>query len=342
MMSAENKRSAEKIPDDLQQAIDQLASRRTEELGGLRLMHTLSHAMLQMETRRLANKLGKGHPRVKRLETQLKRNTQLTQDLRGEEEFASIQVPHIEDEDVLIQGRILDENKRGIAGLKVTVEKRANTPLEYIEPALTDMRGYYELHLKSDIVEKEGGSGYLTIRSSAGKFLHKETEKITIASGVRHYAEAEVARKKVPQPAPQKPAKAKRTKKPAPEKDEWQVKGLVVDQAGKPVSGVMVTAHDKDIKFDDALGAGLTNKKGEFSIRYNVREFREGKETGPDLYLRVMDTQGKLLHSTQENVRKDASSEEIYKIVLKDSDEAKEDPDKTVVSRRNKKDDQKS
>ena len=104
-----------------------------------------------------------------------------------------------------------------------------------------------------------------------------------------------------------------------------------------PLAGAMVSAFDKDIKIDDAIGSALTNAKGRFKIVYTPQEFREGKEPGPDLYLEIRDPQGKPIHSTIDKVRENASPEETYNIVLKGEDQV--DPDKTIPTKRRKKKD---
>ncbi len=330
-MSAEKKSNSGTIPEDLQQAINNLGERRVQELMAFRLVHTLSHGMLQAESRRLARKFGKEHPRVQRLEEQLQKNIRLAQSLRGETDFASIRVPQVADEDVLIHGRILDEKQAGVAGLTVTLEDDAEKPLEGTEAVQTDGRGYYALQIVAEIIEEKGETGHITVRSADGNLIHKEAEGISLASGGRHYAQVAVTRARVEKPSARPPKKPKKPKKPAPVEEEWLVRGRVVDQNGRAVRGVMVIAHDEDLKYNDVLGAGLTNKNGEFAIRYNVREFREGKETGPDLYVNVMDAEGKMLYSSQDEVRKDASADEEYKIVL---EQAKGSDDEAISSKR--------
>ena len=95
-----------------------------------------------------------------------------------------------------------------------------------------------------------------------------------------------------------------------------RVLGTVVEEeSGRPLSGLVVRAYDKDILFDDKLGSVQTNANGEFEISYTETQFRDFNETEPDLYVKVFDAGGKkLLHSTKKQVRKSAELVERYDI----------------------------
>lgn len=105
-------------------------------------------------------------------------------------------------------------------------------------------------------------------------------------------------------------------RRPKVKENEWLVFGRVLDANGNPISGLRVRIFDRDRLFDDLLGITETDEYGDFAIIYHERDFAELGEELPELYLMVEDTQGKLLYSSRDNVRYNASRSEYFEIVL--------------------------
>ena len=55
---------------------------------------------------------------------------------------------------------------------------------------------------------------------------------------------------------------------------------------------MMVSLLDSDWIFDDRLGTTETDANGNFAIAYHTKDFRDLFEACPDLYIKVMDSQG--------------------------------------------------
>ncbi len=98
--------------------------------------------------------------------------------------------------------------------------------------------------------------------------------------------------------------------------DVWVVRGQVVDEGSKGVSGLVVSLFDRDCVFDDRLGTTETDAEGNFSISYHTKDFRDLFEARPDLYIKVMDNQGNILYSSEEAVRYEAGRVEVFNITL--------------------------
>jgi hypothetical protein len=96
----------------------------------------------------------------------------------------------------------------------------------------------------------------------------------------------------------------------------FRVRGTVEEaETGRPLEGLIVRAFDRDLVFDDKLGFATTDADGRFEIRFGVEAFREWRETRPDLYLRVYDSEGTVvLHETTDSIRWNASEDERYRI----------------------------
>ncbi|GEM_PF-2869769 len=110
-------------------------------------------------------------------------------------------------------------------------------------------------------------------------------------------------REKAP-PPPAKPT-PKPKPKPARKAVTFNLRGQVMRADGKPASGVLVRVYDKDVKYDDLLGAALTNRKGEFAVSYRIQDFAEN-ETEADLYFVVVNASDKVLLTEAADVKFDA------------------------------------
>lgn len=95
------------------------------------------------------------------------------------------------------------------------------------------------------------------------------------------------------------------------------VLGIVVEaESRRPLPGLRVRAFDKDLFRDDDLGEALTDAAGRFEIRFTEAQFRDFTETAPDLYLRIYDSTGRLLHSTENAVRRNAGVRESFEVAI--------------------------
>jgi hypothetical protein len=103
---------------------------------------------------------------------------------------------------------------------------------------------------------------------------------------------------------------------------EFKIFGNVFSDEGgvsKSRSGLTVEALDKDLLYDDRLGATITNDDGYFEIVYSEKDFKElFFEKRPDIYLRIKNKEGKVIYTTQDKVRYGAANTEFFKIVLPD------------------------
>ena len=97
----------------------------------------------------------------------------------------------------------------------------------------------------------------------------------------------------------------------------FRVAGFVVEQeSGSPLTGLLVRAFDRDVLYDDELGEVATDAAGRFEIVFTEPQFQDVIETRPDLYLRIYNASGRLLHTTERAVRWDAHIEERYEIAI--------------------------
>ncbi len=100
--------------------------------------------------------------------------------------------------------------------------------------------------------------------------------------------------------------------------DPWEISGMVeVRETRRPVEGLLVSAFDKDLAFDDHLGVAVTDPDGRFVIRFTEDRFQDLLESDPDIYLRVFDASGKReVFTTRDKVRYNASRKEKFKLSI--------------------------
>lgn len=318
-MNQEERARNEKTPADLADLVGQSLDLRQAALAGGQQLEAIGRALYQLESVRLARKLGADHPRVRRLAARSKELAAEARALAAEKEMAAVKPPTIAENEALVNGRITDPNRRGIGKLMVGLRDPNGQPLSGVEDVETDAVGYYALKLSPAAAERAAEAGaVLVVMNQAGNLVHQSEETFTPAAGARLAVDASLNRERL---VGRRPGAWARWRQPGgaaeePPGEHWLVRGRVIDADEQSVPGVMVTAHDRDQRFDDKLGAGLTNDDGEFEIRYSVRDFREGEEPGPDLYLRVINQDGEILFSTKDDVRFNAGREEEYTIQL--------------------------
>ena len=97
---------------------------------------------------------------------------------------------------------------------------------------------------------------------------------------------------------------------------EFKIYGKVKKaETGEEISGLTIEALDKDLLCDDRLGSATTDKEGNFEIRYDKEDFQElFFDQRPDIYLRIKNSKGDVIHTTEDNVRYGADKTEAFSI----------------------------
>ncbi len=191
-MRAEGSSTSEDFAAQINDLVNQLTGSRKEALSDMLAVQTGAQILLQHEEQRLAKKLGSDHPRV--LELQSRRLAQLEniQDLSADREIAAIRVPSIKEKEALIHGRLVDEEGRGIAGLRVYLVDESGKAVADIETE-TDASGYYALRL--DPARLPSGKAATLTFANAKKLVVKRLDKpLTIQAGVQSISAVQMNR----------------------------------------------------------------------------------------------------------------------------------------------------
>lgn len=98
---------------------------------------------------------------------------------------------------------------------------------------------------------------------------------------------------------------------------EFTITGRIREkESGLGVEGLMVRAYDKDLLYDDLLGAARTDADGQFEMRYSEKDFRELFERKPDIYLSVFAPPCRFLVDTKDSVRMGATEAEHFELEI--------------------------
>lgn len=99
--------------------------------------------------------------------------------------------------------------------------------------------------------------------------------------------------------------------------DVWVIKGRVTDRSGHGIGGVTVSPYDKDLLFDKKLGTCMTDKDGYFIKSYRAEDIPELIDTNPDIYITVIDKEGKEVYNSKEPIKYEAGGIKVLDIKIK-------------------------
>ncbi|UCC29860.1 MAG: hypothetical protein JSU86_16845 [Phycisphaerales bacterium] len=97
----------------------------------------------------------------------------------------------------------------------------------------------------------------------------------------------------------------------------FEISGCVREaETGCGVPGVIVSAFDRDRVYDDLLGEVMSDATGAFRLEYEEGAFRDLFEKTPDLYLTVKTPSGRVLYTTKETTRFNATAREKFNLEI--------------------------
>ncbi len=97
----------------------------------------------------------------------------------------------------------------------------------------------------------------------------------------------------------------------------FEISGCVREaETGRGVPGVIVSAFDQDRTYDDLLGEVMSDAVGAFRLTYEEGAFRDLFERRPDLYLTVKTLPGRVLYTTRETTRFNATAHEEFDLEI--------------------------
>ena len=304
------------IPNDeemltkLDSGFNALDTLRTNGLIRLKEINATQTTMLEKERARLGTKYTDKHPRVRKITERLSYNQGLAAELSREIEKSTIEVPQTDANTWLAHGRVMKADGTALSGLTVSLYDDTDKEVAKIGQSSTNAQGYFALVYKiaeSDTTSlADSQTLYLTIVNTNHQRIYQASEPLYARFGSIDYRLIVIKE-------PVQDDGSEDIGKIYP--DAWVACGEVFDIDGKPAQGLMVTLYDKDFLFDDVLGTVVTDENGVFKIIYRTEAFRKLFEEKPDLYLKISDSKGNLVYSSEDSVRPNANHLERFRIL---------------------------
>jgi hypothetical protein len=315
----------EDIARKIKEALSVVVQKRTEGLENLRATQDVKDNILIREQERLTQKYGSDHLRVQKITKRIAYNQEFVKALDIEIEKAKIEVPEVDPASWMVHGRVLNDQSLGIQNLTVALYDENGKWIRKMSFACTTEQGYFSLIYPPKGTASEISAEqklFLTVMDKDRKIIHRETEPLYVKSGtvdtLTIFISAKDGTCNPPEPG-QEPGS-----QPGPiiEKtqltpDAWVVRGKVTDEEKKGIKNLTISLYDKDLIFDDKLGTTLTDESGNFEIIYRTEAFKGLFESNPDIFLKVLDSRGKVLYTSRKEVRPEAGRDEYFIIRIK-------------------------
>ena len=307
-MATQKEVSFEEVSRELDKGMAGADTFRADRLDGLTAARAVKDKRLWREQARLAQKLGPTHPHVTEIVDRLTVNAAMMRDLRLESARARTEIPQVDQNTWLLHGYVRDKDLKGVSNLTVALYDQSGGRLNGVNHGCTDSKGYFRIAGNS---ASSASPAYLRVLSKDGAFLYADSNAFRPALGAIDYREIILSGEEaacVPPPDPidpptvlpptisPPPSPTETRTENLPPRDYWIVRGRVADKSGKGLSGLFVSVYDKDLFFDDRLGQAETDANGNYTLTYRTEDFRDLIERKPDLYLKVIDRQGRSLY----------------------------------------------
>ncbi len=310
-----------KLPNDeemlskLESGFASLDEQRAKGLLRMSDFQVTQTKMLEKEQVRLEKKYSADHPKVRKIAERLIYNQGLRPELDREIEKSKIAIPEIDANTWMVHGRVMDAEGVAISGLAVSLYDDVEQLVSQVGHSCTDELGFFALQYKSAEDDRSSLADnqklFLTVTDANHNRLYQATEPLYVRIGFIDYRLI-VIKDPIQICTPPETEDIGMTYP-----DAWVACGKVFDEDDKPHHGLMVTLYDKDFLFDDVLGTVLTDEHGVFKIIYRTEAFRKLFEEKPDLYLKIADSKGNLVYSSEDSVRPNANHMERFRIMIK-------------------------
>jgi 5-hydroxyisourate hydrolase-like protein (transthyretin family) len=294
------------VVDQLNEMLNQFDSISEERLDTLNNLAGLRQVMLSSEAQRLARKLGADHPRVQKAQARAEQNAQFGQAIQAKIANLRNVVETPNSDEVILYGRVTDENLRGVRDVEVVILDKKGAVQETVGTAKSDDSGFYQVTLeKATLTQLKDLKDYkIAFRTSQGNVIGETASLSAIPAGERV---------KVDMVVPLSGLMVRPAPSPAAAGDEYHAAGVVQDKDGKPAPGLMVNLFALSGRDAIRLGVSLTDANGKFDISYAPGTLPEGDAA---IFVTVIDERGKQLRSTRNEPHKTPGALEEFDITL--------------------------
>ena len=137
------------VEHELDQTIKLADPVRVDSLQKLQRVRSIKTRNQERERLRLTEKLGGEHPRVMALQAKIDTNYEVARNLNLELVRAQTEGPTVETDDWLVHGRVMNEQREAVPGMKTALYDRSGCPIKTCGSEITDKTGYFNLTIKN-------------------------------------------------------------------------------------------------------------------------------------------------------------------------------------------------
>lgn len=301
--------------DDIAKGVDQglttADTQRGASLERLDMTRKAKDTSLQREHARLSVKYGADHPRVQAIANKVATNQEFRVQVATETIRAKTEIPVVDENSWVLHGFVRDQARQGVSNVTVALYDPNGGRLNGLGQACTVANGYFKI-ISKDANAIGASAAYVRVLSTGGPFLFADQSPLQPALGHADYKEITLSGGTAVCVSPPEPPTSS-TSQPG---DLWVVSGRVTNTKGEGLKDLLVSIYDRDFIFDDRLGQVGTDLNGFYTLSYRTQDFRDLIERKPDLYLKVLDQQGKILCTSEESVRFEAGRIETINVVI--------------------------
>ena len=201
----------DQVTTKINSVIGSIDRNRNESLVQFSELENIQVELLQTERTRLLKKYGtSAHPRVKRIEAKLNVAMGLSNELDVEAEKTRVEVPPFDRATWRIHGRVLNQKRKGIEGLTVSLFNQKKQWIRKLGFACTNERGYFAI----DYLPQNADSNapdispdlplILTVTNDERQILHQEKQPLFVKIGLIDYREMIISSEPTVCPPPER------------------------------------------------------------------------------------------------------------------------------------------
>jgi hypothetical protein len=185
--------SDKEIIDQFNNGMATAEAARADGLTFLQTLQTVKNQAQIKEHRRLRAKLGVDHPRVQHLAASIRSNAGLGADLAVQIDQSKIDPPPVVEKGWMVHGRVMDQKRKGLAGLTVGIFDGKGGWMRQAGHACTDQRGYFAIvhtpEKSPDDPAQRKIDYFLHVIGPDGRLLHKDPDPLNLTIGQIEYRE---------------------------------------------------------------------------------------------------------------------------------------------------------
>ncbi len=189
----QKKFTEDEIIGKIDASFDSVDKLRLEGLEKVRVFHSIKDKALGREHKRLSEKFGEDHPKVKKISAKIRYNQDLFKDLDVEIEKANIKAPSFDKDSWMVHGRVLDKESKGVKGLTVGLFDGKGRWIKELGYGCTDELGYFSITYTQQGREEQDNQEsmelFLYVSDKNHKVLYKDSRPLYLKIGQIDYRE---------------------------------------------------------------------------------------------------------------------------------------------------------